>query len=92
MVPLSLHPAGLGGVSARGFWLAPQRKSELREFLPALGAGVVENPVHLVDVGLGLVAVGADTAVDESFVWHRGHPTLQNRSRNPLKPLATPLA
>src|SRR6266404_1095449 len=65
---------------------------ELLQRLPALGARVVENSVDLVDVGLGLRAVGADTAVDESLVCHRGHPTLQNRSRNPLNPLATPLA
>src|SRR5712664_4246127 len=64
---------------------------ELLQCLPALGARVVQNSVDLVDERLGLGLVGTDTAVDESLVCHRGHPTLQKRSRNPLNPLATPL-
>src|SRR5260370_41842006 len=45
---------------------------ELLQCLPALGARVVQNSVDLVDERLGLRAVGADTAVDESLFRHPG--------------------
>lgn len=40
----------------------------LRERLATRGAGVVEDPAHLVDEGLGLRLVGADAAVNGSLV------------------------
>jgi hypothetical protein len=69
--------------------LAPQRESELREFLPALGAGVVQHPVDFVDEGLGLGAVGAHAAVDKSLFRQRWF--LLNFSA-PTKPSAPGLA
>ena len=65
---------------------------ELLQCLPALGARVVQNSVDLVDERLGLRAVGADTAVDKSLVWHCGTSSnpdkLQNRGPNAPEELA----
>jgi hypothetical protein len=80
------------GERERGFGLVPRGEPEFREFLPALGAGVVQHAIYLIDEGLGLGAVGTHTAVDWSLV---GHPRsssnpdkLQNRSLTEAEPQA----
>ena len=67
-------PQGSAVVAAVESALLPRsRRVELRECLATRGAGVVEDPVHLVDERLGLRTVRSDTAVDEPLVRRRGH-------------------